>query len=186
MKNGSVHYSTEQFNLLLDGRLTSDDARAMNEHISDCRECSRVWKDLGAIDAALGHLPLLEARADLARSVVHRILVAPKSPLVFRLLENASYLFGLLIVLGIMAAAFVVTGAFTNTEIEQTKNVMSTVASSAGESFAASLSAFNSWLAEYLPFAFAKGSMGIAFFAVVVMIMLAAIDHVVARRVMQK
>ncbi len=186
MKNGTLHYSAEQFNLLLDGRVPSDEAKAMNDHISGCRECRRMWKDLGTIDAALGQVPLLQARPDFTRSVIDRILIAPKPPFVFRLLENASYLFGLLIVLGIMAAAFVVTGVFTNTEIEQTKNVMSTVASSAGESLATSLGTFNSWLVEYLPFAFGKGSMGIAFFAVLVMIMLAAIDHVVGRRVMQK
>ena len=185
MKDG-IHYSAEEFNLLLDGQLDSNEARRLEEHIRTCGQCRRAWEELGKIDAAMRHLPLVETRPEFTRSVVDRLLVAPRPSLLFRLLEKASYVFGLLIVLGLMIAAFVLTGVFKGTEIEQTKSVVNTITATAGDELSAALSAFNGWLVRYIPFAFNKGSISVAFFALVALVTLAAIDRLVGRRVMSR
>lgn len=186
MKDQTLHYSTEQFNLLLDGRMPVGEARIMNEHISGCRECRQVWQDIGSIDAALGHLPIVRTSADFTSTVMDQILTVPKSPLVFRLLEKAPYVLGMLIVLGIMVVAFVVSGVFKGSDIDLTKNVVASAMTKTGEGLGATLNAFSAWLIQYVPFAFSKGSMSIAFFAVVVLVMLAGVDRAVGRRVVQK
>lgn len=185
MKDGT-HYSAEKFNLLLDGRLTSDEAGKMNVHIGACTECRRTLEALGRINAAIRHLPLVETRPDFTRSTIDRILIAPKPSLLFRLLEKASYVFGMFIVLGLMVAAFVLTGVFSGSDIEQTRSVVTGMAASAGDGLSTTLNAFNGWLVRYLPFAFGKGSMSIAFFALMVLVMIAAVDRLVGRRVMSK
>lgn len=56
----------------------------------------------------------------------------------------------------------------------------------AADTVANSIGVFTVWLVRYLPFAFGKGSMGVAFFAVAIVMMLAAVDRFVGRKILQK
>jgi predicted anti-sigma-YlaC factor YlaD len=186
MKIKKLHFTSEQFNLLLDGRLTGGEEKRMREHFSVCTECRVGFENLERLDSALKGLPVVETRPDFTRLLMDRILVAPKPSFAFRLLEKISYVFVLLIVLGIMIASFVVTGVFEKIQIDQTKSVATGIADKAGESLANSIGAFTSWLVQYIPFAFGRGSMSMAFFAISIVIMLAAVDRLIGRRLIQK
>ena len=186
MTNPAVHYTAEQFNLLLDGRMSGREREEVRNHLSLCKSCQSAFDDLSRIDVALRGLPVPETRADFTRSVMNLIAARRPSPVVFRILEKVPYIIGLLIVLGIMVASFEVTGVFDRSQLDRTKTVASGVADKAGEALAASISGFTAWLVQYLPFAFGKGSMGVAFFVAAVVVMLAALDRWVGRKILQK
>ena len=180
------HYTAEQWSSYLDGQLAEDERVRMQNHMSDCRDCGQVFRALSHIDTVLHDLPLAETRPDFTRSLMDRILAKKSSPLAFRLLEKLPYALGLALVLGIMIGSFVITGVVDRSQLDQTKGVATGLVDRAGETLSASISAFTTWLVQYLPFAFGKGSFGVAFFAVGVVAMLAAIDRMVARKVVQK
>jgi predicted anti-sigma-YlaC factor YlaD len=186
VKTKKLHFTSEQFNLLLDGRLSGGEEKTIRDHLSGCNDCRRAFENLERIDSALKDLPVVETGPDFARLLMDRILAPAKSPLMFRLLEKMSYVFGLLIVLGIMIAAFVLSGVLETTQIDETKSIATGIADKAGESLASSIGTFTTWLVQYVPFAFGKGSMSVAFFAVTIVMMLAVVDRLVGRRAVQK
>ena len=172
--------------MLLDGRLSGVEEKNMREHFFLCTECRVAFENLERLDSALEGLPVVETRPDFTRLLMDRILVAPKSPFLFRLLEKMSYVFGLLIILAIMIAAFILSGVFEAPQIEQTKSVAAGIVDKAGESLGTSIGTFTIWLVQYIPFAFGKGSMSMAFFAISIVIVLAAVDRLIGRRLIQK
>ena len=186
MKNVGQHYTVQQLHSLLDDRITVDEDRRMREHLNGCESCRLAFENLSSVDGVLRKLPLLETRPDFTRALMDRILLAPGSSFAFRVLEKMSYVFGLLIVLSIMIAAFVLTGVLDQSQVEQTKGVASGIADQVGSGVSRAVDGFTALLVQYIPFAFGKGSMGVAFFSVAVIAMLAAIDRVVGRRVLQK
>ena len=58
----------------LDGNITSDDARALEAHLSACSSCRREWEVLVAVDRVLADAPLERAPAGFERSVVAEIV----------------------------------------------------------------------------------------------------------------
>lgn len=186
MKSKKLHCTSEQFNMLLDGRLTGAEEKSVRDHLAVCADCRLASASLARIDSALEALPVVETHPDFTRLLMDRVLAAPKPWFAFWLLEKLSYLFGLLIVLGIMIASFVLTGVFEQTQIDQTKSVATGIADKAGESLASAIGVFTAWLVQYIPFAFGKGSMSMAFFAISIVLVLAAIDRLVGRRLIHK
>lgn len=186
MTNTMPHYTFEQLNLLLDGKLPEAERAAMQQHFLSCTTCRHAFEDLAGIDGALKGLPQIQTSPDFTRKVMDLVLDGPRASLAFRVLEKMSYVFGMLIVLGIMIAAFVVTGVFDASQVDQTKVLASGMVEQVGQGISSGIGKFTILLVQYLPFAFGKGSIGVAFFAVAVVAMLAAIDRVVGRRVLQR
>ena len=184
MTSKSVHYTLNQFNELVDGRMGGDEAKLMRHHMSICNECHAAFTSLARIDTSLRNLPLERTSPGFTRSVMERALAAPKSPAVFRLLEKLPYAFGLVIVLGIMIASFVATGVFDTTQVDQTRSLATGIVDRVGGGLVSTVNLFTAILVQYLPFAFGKGSMSIAFFVVLIVAMLAGVDRVVGRRVL--
>lgn len=182
----TAHYTSEQLNMFLDGRMAEGDRRRMQDHLSTCTRCRSAFDTLSRIDAALRRLPLAGVGPDFTRSVMDRVLATQRPSFAFRLLEKLPYIFGLLVVLGIMVASFVLTGVFDGSQLEQGRSVATSVAGKAGEVLTGAAGMFTAWLVRYFPFAFGKDSMGVAVFAAAVIAMLAAVDRVVTRKVMQR
>jgi len=182
MKGHEMHYSTEQFNLLLDGRLDEAEAETMRNHLAHCVACHSALSSLERLDLAVRNIPVLEVHERFTSSVMEGILRRSVSPLAFRVFEKLSYVFGLLIVLGIMITSFIVTGVVETRHVDQTKDVAAQLAGQVGHGLSVSLNGFTAWLIQYLPFAFGKGSISVAFFAVAVLLMLAVVDRVIGRR----
>ena len=182
MKGRDVHYSTEQFNLLLDNQLGETEAQPIQDHLNECIDCRLAFDNLKRIDGAVRNIPVLETHSGFTRSVMEGILSKGGSSFAFRMFERLSYVFGLLIVLGIMITSFILTGVFDTTHVDETRSVATGIASQFGNDLASSVNGFTAWLIQYLPFAFGKGSVGVAFFAAVVLLMLAAVDRLVGKR----
>lgn len=186
MTNTQLHYTFEQLNLLLDKKLTEAERADMQQHFFSCNACRHAFEGLARIDGALKGLPQIETSPDFTRRVMNLVLVKPPVPHAFRVLEKMSYVFGMLIVLGVLIAAFVVTGAFDASQVDQTKALASGIVENIGNGISSGVGRFTALLVQYLPFTFGKGSIGVACFAVVVVAMLAAVDRVVGRRVLQR
>ena len=58
----------------LDGSITSDDARALEAHLSACSSCRREWELLVAVDRVLAGTSLSRAPAGFEQSVVAEIV----------------------------------------------------------------------------------------------------------------
>jgi anti-sigma factor RsiW len=182
MKESALHFEAEQFNLLLDGRLPEAEVEFMRAHLEHCGKCRLVYANLKRVDLALRNMPVVETRAGFTRSVMDGILGKSGSSFAFRMFERLSYVFGLLIVLGIMVTSFILTGVFDASQVGQTTTVASEFAGHVGDNLLATVNGLTAWLVQYLPFAFGKGSISVAFFGVAVVLMLAAVDRVVGRR----
>jgi Putative zinc-finger len=182
MKENELHCSLEQLNLLLDNQLSETEATSIQDHLAHCPTCHLAFGNLQHLDSTLKGLPVLEVKPGFTKSVMGSILGRGGSAVAFRLFEKLSYAFGLLIVLGVMVTSFIVTGAFDGTPVVNTGSVASGVAAHLGHRLSELVNQFTVWLVQYLPFAFGKGSVSVAFFAAMVLLMLAAVDRMVGRR----
>jgi len=180
----TAHCTDDQLNMFLDGRLGSDERGPLQAHIDGCTFCMSRLHNLSGVDTAVRRLPLTQAGPAFTRMVMEKL--AGRPPLMFRLLERLPSFVALMVVLGIMVGAFVATGVFENSQLDRARTVAGGMAESAGEAAGRTIGAFTTWLTQYLPFAFGKGSMGVAIFAVAAVVMLAAVDRVVTRRIAQK
>jgi hypothetical protein len=137
---------------------------------------------LQRLDTSLRQVPLARVSPEFTRSVLSRLHLAPTSPLTFRVLEKAAYLFGLSIVLAIMLAAFVVTGVVEMGAVDQAQNSVQESLSAMGESVGSVVGSFSAWLKGYFPFAYAQGALSIAFFGSLILGALALVDRLLVRR----
>ena len=104
------HCSSAQLQSYVDRRLHEDEEKLVSDHLQICVQCTRAYEALAQIDTSLRKLPRESLSSGFTRAVMARLHLAPKSSLLFRLLENVAYLFGLLLVLGTMALVFILTG----------------------------------------------------------------------------
>jgi hypothetical protein len=134
------------------------------------------------MDASLRKVPRESLGSAFTQAVMAKIHLAPKSPLVFRFLENFAYVFGLLLVLGTMVAVFVLTGVMDTEQVSQTQGVVSGAWSRMGGAASSIIETFTTWLHQFFPFAYAKGGLGVTVFGILIVVILAAVDWLVRRK----
>lgn len=180
------HCTSEQLQMFLDKTLAMNEQVWVQEHVRTCTACGRSYASLARFQKELKNLPLEKVQEGFTRNVLASLGIAPKSPLIFRLLEKGAYLFGLCIVLGIMLVAFVATGVIPMQQITEGGNYVNTLLISSGSVLDKSTSVFSNALKQYLPFAFGKGSMGVSLFTVLVVAGLAIADKLFGGRFVHK
>jgi anti-sigma factor RsiW len=176
------HCSSAQLQSYLDGRLRKDEEKLVTVHLQGCEQCKRAYEVVARIDAWLKRMPRESVSSGFTQSLMAKLHLAPKSSLLFRLLENVAYLFGLVIVLGTMVVVFILTGTVDTEQVSQTQGAVSEALSRIGDGVSVTLGAVTGWMHQLFPFAFAKGSMGITMFGMLVVLALAAVDWLVRRR----
>ena len=177
-----THCSSEQVQAYVDGRLPRDEESSVGTHLRDCPECSRAYKAIRQINGFLKRLPLENASTDLARSIMEKLSLSTGSSLAFRLVENVAYFFGLLLVLGVMAAVFIFTGVLDTEQISQTQGVISKVWLNIGAGGLFVVGDLTDSLQRFFPFIFRTGNVSITFFGGLVVLVLAVVDWFVRRR----
>ncbi len=186
MKQGSTHVSSARIHEYIDNTLSSEEKANAGDHLRDCGECKRAFEAFTGIDSSLKDLPLERTSPGFTRTVMERVNVARHSPFAFRVLENVAYLFGFFIVATITVTAFIVTGVLDAGQVSETQSAVGEVFSKAGSGMASSVEGLSKWLASFLPFAFAKGSLSVSLVALSVVIILAITDRLFLRRFMHK
>lgn len=181
-----THFSREELNALLDGALSETQLSFMHGELDRCGRCRSMYRSLAAIDGALKKVKREGVADDFTETVMKKIGVAPQTPWIFRLFENAAYAFGLLIVLGMMAAAFILSGVIDADQVSSTQTVAQTTLSELADGFSAHTGTFSAWLRQYMPFAFGKGSLSIAITGTVILLFLGVLDKLVLRKYIHK
>jgi anti-sigma factor RsiW len=73
------HRAEKLLSAYLDGELSRDEARAVQEHLLDCAACRETYESLRTAKEALGQLPAAEPPAEFWRSI-REPRVQPSSP----------------------------------------------------------------------------------------------------------
>ena len=181
----SEHPLDERIHLLVDGRLGEAEAAAIRNHMRTCTRCSSTHASLTRLDRTLRSLPDEHLASDVTSTIMAKLRIASGPPLLFRAVENLAYAFGLMIVLGMMFTAFVLTGAVDTGQIAESERVFNAAAESATDQLQSLLASFTSAMQSYMPFAFGHGSMKIAVMATIVVAMLALVDRIMKRRMLR-
>ncbi|MEK7248790.1 MAG: zf-HC2 domain-containing protein [Bacteroidota bacterium] len=179
------HFSNEQLQLLVDDELPVSEAAAVKEHLRLCRRCNAVYVSLSKLDSALLNLPMEHLGSDFTRNVLTKLHIVPKIPFLFRVVENLAYVFGLMMVLGVMLAAFVLTGVISSEQISQTKSSVGETSGMIADKMNSIIDALTVSLQSYLPFVFGGGSLKIAAMGTFVVGMLALLDRFLKRRLLR-
>ncbi|MCK5573088.1 MAG: zf-HC2 domain-containing protein [Bacteroidetes bacterium] len=182
MKDRLAHCTFDQLQARMDGRLDEEQSRIIEEHLGVCSECRKAAERWLRFDRALRGLPLVRASSSMTYSVMARIQREPNPSTVDRYLSYIPYVFGLVIVLGIMLGAFGWAGLFEGAEAsEGEQRVLEQLSWGAGQ-VSYGLEAVGQWLMEYLPFAFSETTMGITVLSGLILAIVAALDRVLGRR----
>ncbi|GEM_PF-1134762 len=186
MRTSEQHCTMEELYLLIDGALSTDVASQVRQHVRECSVCGDVYKTALRVDSGVKRLPVEAASADMARRVLSTLGIVPKSPFLFRLLEKSAYIFGLLIVLAIMATVFILTGVVEMSQLQAGVSPAQNALVKSGAAIAGGVGWFTQVLKDYLPFAFSSSTMAISVFTAVVVSMLAIADKVVGGRIVHR
>ncbi|MEO8168363.1 MAG: zf-HC2 domain-containing protein, partial [bacterium] len=171
------HLTGEQLHLFVDGMLPANEAVAAAAHLRSCSRCRHALEGLQHLATALRNLPASNLGSEFTRNVLRRLDIIPKSPVLFRVVENFAYVFGMMLVLGVMLAVFVLTGAVDSSQVSNTQTWANKAGGAVGEytlHFASGLSAV---LQSYLPFIFGNGNLKIAIMGLAAIGLLAVIDR---------
>ncbi|MBI5471419.1 MAG: zf-HC2 domain-containing protein [Ignavibacteriae bacterium] len=180
----SEHVRDELLQMYVDSRLDATESAAVRQHLLTCRVCSSAHFSLTQLDRGLRSLPTERLASDFSSRVMTKLSIAPRSPFLFKAIENMAYVFGLMIVLGIMLTAFVLTGAVSMEQFAESRTVVNSFTDSMSLHLRSAIDALTLTLETYLPFVFRHSSMKVAAMATVVIGMLALIDRIVRRRVL--
>jgi len=186
MSGTEKHRSVEQLHALIDRQLDPAERALVTEHLRGCAGCRSRYESLGRFDAAFRRMPLAALSPAFTRSVMVTLGLAPKVPLVFRLVERAAYVFGLLIVLAFIVTAFVLGGVITSADLAGSQGAARRYLDATGSALAAAAGVLGSWLKDYLPFLFNRGGIAVTAVALAVVIMLAALDRTIGKRFAQR
>lgn len=180
----SEHLTNEELQLFVDGTLPASEMSSTRLHIQTCARCRIAHESLLRLDASLRSLRVEQLGADFTRSVLANLNIIPQSSFLFSVVENLGYVFGLMIVLGIMLTAFILTGVIDQQQVSQTQSIVGSASSAIGGKMNSMIDALTIGLQSYLPFVFGGGSLKIAVMGTLVIGMLAVVDKIVRRRIM--
>lgn len=183
MNNQTGHLATDRLQAYVDSSVPEPERRDIEKHLGVCETCMGMVKSMRYLDNSLRTLPFERVRSGFTMEVMDRLGVVRSSPWIFRVLEKSVYVFGLLIVLGIMLAVFIVTGVVDQGEMQQSQTAATELLSRVAEGGSSAISVTSNWLSSFMPFIFGKGSLPTAIFAVAVLALLAVADRVLARKI---
>ncbi len=179
------HLTNEQLQSVIDGMLPRDEATSVTAHLGICQRCRNASAALQRLDATLKNLPATDLGADFTRNVLTRLDIVQKSSVLFRVVENLSYVFGMMLVLGVMLAVFVLTGVIDSSQVSNTQTWLNNAGSAVGETTSHVVALFAAALQSYLPFIFGNGNLKIAVMGTAAVGMLVVLDKFLKRRMLR-
>ncbi|MFN0157908.1 MAG: anti-sigma factor family protein [Bacteroidota bacterium] len=180
------HPPNDTLQLYVDGELDAVGIAEVRQHLNECPRCESEVRSLVLMSASLKTMPLEKTSAGFTRNVLGALQLAPKSPLMFRLLEKAGYFMGLVMVLGLMLGAFTMTGVIQLEQVQQGVGYAGRVFTEVDGTVSGFTSGLTAFLTKYMPFAFGKGSVGIVTFSLVFLALLAVADKLFGGKVQHR
>lgn len=181
----SEHLTNEQLQSFVDGMLPANEAASATVHLRICSRCRNASAALRRLDMTLRNLPIANLGGDFTRNVLTRLDIVPKSPVLFRVVENLAYVFGMMIVLGVMLAVFVLTGVIDSTQVSNTQTFLNNAGDAVAEQTSHFVTSFASVLQSYLPFIFGNGNLKIAVMGTATVGMLVVLDKFLKRKILR-
>ncbi len=176
------HPANDTLQLYVDGELDATRVADVRRHLDECPRCEADVRTLVLMSASLKATPLEKTGAGFTRNVLGAMQLAPKAPLIFRLLEKAGYFVGLVIVLGIMSAVFTMTGVIQPGHVQQGVGYAERVYTQVDGVVSGLSAGLTAFLTKYMSFVFGKGSVGIVTFSLVFLALLAIADKLLGGR----
>ena len=186
MADQNSHSSLEQLHALVDRELDPGEHAIVAGHLQGCARCRSLYESLVRFDSACKRIPLERVSPAFTRSVMASLGIVPKSPLMFRLLEHAAYLFGMVIVLAFMTTAFVLTGVIRTEDVAASSGAGGKVLDSMGTGLSKASGVLSGWFTEFFPFGANHGALSISAAVVVVVLALALVDRRITGRFAQR
>ena len=131
--NALQHPPASEIQELVDGRLDPSRVRDLSAHCDVCLECRRVRDNLLSLDAGLRRLPLERTGPAFTATLMNRLNLARAAKTQTRMFEFFAFAFGLLVVLAVVASAFLITGG-TDSVLDPATQQIAAGASAAAES----------------------------------------------------
>jgi anti-sigma factor RsiW len=183
MTGRSMHCTSEQLQMLLDGRLAGGEREVVLTHLQECARCMAASRGLEQLDRGLRQLPVSAAGVEFTEKVMEAITPSGRLSFAFRLVENLAYVFALLIVTGIIAVVFVATGVIDSGQVSDGQGLVNTYVGATSDWLAGALHGGTAWLERYLP---TRGGANIMLFGIGVLAGLALLDRLLHRRFVQR
>jgi hypothetical protein len=110
MNENRDHPTSAELHALLDRTLPEEKTETVGLHLKSCRQCSALYEDLRSLHGALSSLPLERLDASFTERVMAQLGLPTVHTGVFSLIVFLPSVVGLLLVLGIMGAAYMLAG----------------------------------------------------------------------------
>ena len=182
----NVHLSNGEIQDYIGGALPTRERERVDGHLRLCRTCRSTHHALAEVDRALRSLPVERLDPAFTRKVMSRIPLVHKAPFAFRLLENLAPLFALFVVVAVLLTIFVMSGVIDVRQVSEGQNKIQEFFAGSASVVGSGVSSFSAWLAEYAPFAFGAGSLGITGSIFAVVLTLALLDRVLSRKLVHR
>jgi hypothetical protein len=127
-------------------------------------------------------VPLEHVRTDFTRNVLAALSISPQTSVFFRIVEHLPYVFGLMIVVGVMLAAFVGTGVITLQQAAETETRLDRVWNSVDTALTVTATFINSVGLKYFSFLYSSGTARLVLMSVVSVGLLFLLDRFLKRR----
>lgn len=176
------HVANDLLQMFVDNALEEGERGAVERHLSACVRCREIFNELRLLDQTFREAPVERLDTSFTRNVLSALNIVPKTPFWFRAIEHLAYVFGLMIVLGVMLTAFLITGVVKTEDVTEAQSFLNNASSAFGEQMKFLTTGLTEGVQQYLPFLFAHGSFKIALMGTVVIGMLALLDRVLKRR----
>jgi anti-sigma factor RsiW len=176
------HLTSDQVQEYVDGALSSD----VELHLRGCSLCQSRVNAFRTIDRSLRSLPLEEASPKFTERVLRELGLRSTPSFTWLFFRNLAPFLALTFVAGVLILALKVTGKFDSTELGQTSVATQEVYKQVGGGVSTGLQAFNSWVGNYLSFAFAKNTYGLTAFIFIFLGGIALLDKFLIMPMMKK
>jgi RNA polymerase sigma factor (sigma-70 family) len=180
------HIADDDLQAYLDGRLEESRVRSLEGHLEKCPPCSLELARARELDQALRRVPLEVTSPAFTASILHTVGLAPGGRGTSRSWEHLGYAVALMLVLGAMMATFFWTGVIGSTPGTESPSRLGVLLQEGGGILAGAASSLGSWVVSIFPFLFGKGTLGISLSAVAILLLLAILDRVAGRYLIER
>lgn len=177
------HPTDERLTALLERDPGALADRGLGEHVAGCPACTIRVRDLERIGTALRGFPLSAAPRELSAVVLGRLGIQHRDSFLFRVLERAALGVGMLIVLGTVAAVFLVSGVITTEQVTEGGTTLGTWFAAAGGWIGGAGALLTQGIERFAPFLADARAAGITASMLAVAALLAGADRIFGRRI---
>jgi len=160
------HLSEEELQRCVDTSIEPGRRNEIDLHIRNCPGCRSRFQAAQRLDMTLRQIPLDSLSVDFTERVVRRLGLKETPSFAWVFARNLAPVLGLTLVVGALVIALNYAGGFHSSGIQETVTTGQSIYHSMAEKTSGGISAFNSLLTQYLPFAFARDAYSLTTFLI--------------------